>query len=325
MSKRLLIKALLAVVICSLFSSCAVAADVNDLTVCSFNIQFLGNSKSRDNHALASILKDYDLVVIQELVASPVAGVYPDGDTYTADAEAAVFFNEMENLGFSYTLSEEDTGTGENIHKASSATEWWVTFYKPEVVKEANDLPHGFLADDRSDHPDYERVPYAFAFRTVDDNADFILISVHLKPNASGASKERRKHELSAIFDWVNEHDDKEKDFIVLGDMNIENAEELASVTPEGFISLNNECVPTNTNTNKPKPYDHVIYNTSDTTEIDTGFDLKVVNLAEAVKPFWQSTEPYPGDPYNHNEFRKHYSDHHPVLFKITIPQSDDD
>lgn len=324
MKKQLLFSVLL-IIFAGIFTPYTVACDVNDLTICSFNIQFLGNPKGRDNEALASILIDYDIVVIQELVASPVAGTYPDGDTYTSDTEAAIFFNEMQSLGFNYTLSEEDTGTGDKIHKASSATEWWVTFYKPEAVKVAEDLPHGFLAEDRSNHPCYERVPYAFAFRTIDDKADFVLISVHLKPNGSKESRARRRHELAAVTEWIYENDNDEKDFIILGDMNIEDAEELAAVVPYGYASLNDECAITNTNTNKPKPYDHVFYNVSKTREINTEFDFKVVNLIEAMKPYWQSDQPYPGDPYNHNEFRKHYSDHHPVLFKITIPQSDDD
>ena len=109
--------------------------------------------------------------------------------------------------------------------------------------------------------------------------------------------------------------------------MNIENQEELANATPAGFISLNDECVPTNTNVNGPKPYDHVMYNMTYTKEIDEDFDFKVVNLIAAMKTFWEesSTDPYPGDPYNHNEFRKYYSDHHPVVFMMVIPENDDD
>ena len=44
----------------------------------------------------------------------------------------------MSEYGFDYVLSEEDTGTGDVIHKASSATEWWVVFYKPAIVNVAN-------------------------------------------------------------------------------------------------------------------------------------------------------------------------------------------
>ena len=296
------------------------------LTICSFNIQFLGHFKKKDDEALAAMLKDYDIVVIQELVAPPVAGTYPDDDTYTADADSAEFFDAMEEEGFSYKLSEEDTGTNDEIHKNGPATEWWVTFYKADSVEYVSDIPSGFLADDRSNHDDYERVPYAFAFRTPDEEVDFVLISVHLKPGASAANKARRQHELTAIADWIDDNDDVEKDFIILGDMNIENATELAAATPSGYLSLNDECHATNTNPKGPKPYDHVMYNTTFTTEIDSDFDLEVIDLIEAMEDSWTSTEDeYPGDPYVHNQFKQYYSDHHPVVFRIKVSGEDDD
>ena len=54
-------------------------------------------------------------------------------------------------------------------------------------------------------------------------------------------------------------------------------------------------------------------------------FDLAVVDLVAAMRPFWTVAAPYPGDPYDHNEFRKHYSDHHPVVFRVNVPAVDDD
>jgi len=303
------------------------ALDAGDhLTVCSFNTRFLGQFKKKDCPALASILRDYDIVVVQELVAPPVDGIYPDGETYTADAEAAKFFDAMEDLGFSYVLSEEDTGTNDEIHSPTSATEWWVTFYKPQSVQCANDLPHGFLAADRSNNPDYERVPYAFGFRSNNQNVDFVLISVHLQPNNSPSARARRKHELASIATWITAHDAKEKDFIILGDMNIYTPAELADVTPAGYLSLNDECRPTNTNASSPEPYDHVMYNTTYTTEIDTGFDLVVVNLVEAMRGLWTNPNAsYPGDPYDGNLFGQYYSDHNPVVFRMMVPSQDDD
>ena len=298
-------------------------ADTNDstkLTICSFNIQFLGHFKKRDNAALASILTDYDIVLVQELVAPPDDGTYPDGETYTEDAEADAFFDEMESLGFDWTLSSEDTGTGDEIHKANTATEWWVAFYKRGRVEPATDIPSGFLADDRSNHDDYERVSYAFAFRTAGGNLDFVLISVHLKPGAS--QEARRQQELNAITDWIDAHDQAEHDFIIVGDMNIEPNE--LNLVPAGFVSLNDELGPTNTNLNGPKPYDHVLYNPTTTTEIDGAFDFQVVDLIEAMRPHWTSTDPYPGDPYNHNAFRQLYSDHHPVVFRLDVGVDDD-
>ena len=248
------------------------------LTICSFNIQFLGHFKKKNDEALANILRDYDIVVVQELVAPPRDGVYPDGESYSTDTESAEFFDAMHALGFEDVLSEEDTGTNDEIHKKTSATEWWVTFFKPDKVEVAADLPSGFLVSDRSNHDDYERVPYAFAFRTPDSAMDFVLISVHLKPGGSGGEKNRRKHEITAITNWIDANNAVEKDFIILGDMNIEDEEELIDATPAGFLSLNDECHSTNTiaedDENKGKPYDHVMYSTTHTSEIDEKFDL---------------------------------------------------
>ena len=299
-------------------SATVAAAKASDyVDICSFNVQFLGSSKTRDNKALANLLKDHDIVVIQEVVAPPYDGTFPDGTAMKPDPQARAFFDEMKAHGFEYWLSEEDTGTGAKIHSNGSDTEYWVTFYKPGKVKRAPDLPSGFLAGDRSDNPDYERVPYAFPFRTMNDHLDFVLISVHLAPDASPAARARRKHELAAIGSWVAAHDGKEKDFIILGDMNIEDKKELADATPPGFRSLNDECRPTNTNVKSPKPYDHVMFRPTYTTEMDTAFDLKVVDLRNEMKATWTSSEPYPGDPYEHDKFRALYSDHDPVVFRL--------
>lgn len=295
------------------------------LSVCSFNIQFVGHFQKKDNETLSQILKGYDIVVIQELVAPPIDGFYPDGEPYSADPEALAFVQAMLNKGFGYILSEEDTGTGDKIHTSSSATEWWITFYDPNRVQYAPDLPHGFLAEDRSNNDNYERVPYAFPFRTTDNRLDFVLISVHLQPDDSKADQQRRQQELNAIHQWILDHNQQEKDYIILGDMNIKDEEELVQATPPGYLSLNDKCVSTNTNPNSPKPYDHVMYSSAYTTEMDIQAGLTVVNLIEAVRPYWTSPNPFPGDPYVHNEFRQYYSDHHPVVFRLNALEMDDD
>lgn len=193
----------------------------------------------------------------------------------------------------------------------------------PLVV--ATPLPSGFLADDRSNHDDYERVPYAFGFRAGEGRPDFVLVSVHLQPGGGSGDRARRRHELASIAAWVDARDDTETDFIILGDMSIEDPEELTDTTPEGFLSLNDECRSTNTNVNGPKPYDHVMFRPAVTAEIDRELDLEVVNLIEAMRSRWTSSDPYPGEPYNHNRFRQTDSDHHPVVFRIASDAADDD
>lgn len=302
------------------------ADSVSELYVCTFNIQFLGNSTKRDNEALVNLICDYDIVVVQELVSPPYAGLFPNGTPFKPDAEAAAFFDLMQAAGFSYILSEEDTGTGDNINRNGSSTEWWVVFYKANKVALAPDLPQGFLADDRSNHPSYERVPYCFSFRTINNCLDFSLISVHLKPGDGSANQARRAEELAAIYTWIAANDSLEQDFFVLGDMNFKDAAEITEQTPHGITALNNEATATNTNVNGSKPYDNIFYNsTASKTELDSLYDIHIINLLEEMKPYWDTTlGVYPGEPYNHNIFRQYYSDHHPVVFHLLVGEDDD-
>ena len=296
------------------------------ISVVSFNIQFLGVSRARDNEALAELMAPHDIVVVQGLVSPPYPGTYPNGDPFKPSSQSAEFFDAMASLGFEFILSPEDTATGNAIHRNDPGTEWWVSFFKPDAVQAAEDLPMGFLADDRSNNDDYEQVPFAFAFRTLDESLDFVLISVHLQPNAGAENAARRAHELANIAEWIDGEAEGERDFIILGNMNIENCTELAQATPSGFGSLNDACAATNTHILFPRPYDHVMYRAADTTAAEMPRQLEVLNLIELLEAPWflDHTSPYPGNPYNHDVFRATYSDHHPIVFRLILTDDDD-
>ena len=69
---------LLLVILIILFSEHTFSqVKVDTISICSFNIQFLGHFKARDNNTLSEVLKPYDIVVIQEMVAPPVSGTFP--------------------------------------------------------------------------------------------------------------------------------------------------------------------------------------------------------------------------------------------------------
>ena len=82
-------------------------ADSDRLTICSFNIKWLGHYKKKDDVALAEILRPYDVVLVQELVAPPFAGRYPDGTAFDADEGSVDFFQVMSDNGCDFLLSEE--------------------------------------------------------------------------------------------------------------------------------------------------------------------------------------------------------------------------
>jgi hypothetical protein len=299
-------------------SSLHVVFSQDTLDICSFNIQFLGHFKERHDQLLADLLKDYDIVVVQEMVAPPIDGNYPDGSPFKKDPESASFVEEMSKKGFSYWLSSEDTGPSKN-HTPTTASEWWITFYKAEVVQPDTARCYGFLAQPLVNNANFERVPYAFPFRTIDRKTNFTLVSVHLQPGNSGDERLRRQTELNALFQWSTTQRESNKDFYVLGDCNIYDQKELSSFTSMGLTVLNSSFQSTNTkmyeSATKGEPYDHVFHFRSSVEDVIPN-SFEVIDLMSALKPH-QSSISFPLEPYNHDLFRTTFSDHVPVRFKI--------
>lgn len=303
------------------------APSADRIRVCSFNIQFLGHSRRRDHEALAEILHPYDLVLVQELVAPPYAGTFPNGKPFKPDKQSRAFFEAMKKQGFRYILSEEDTSKSKN-HSNSPGSEWWVAFYRDEMLDPAEDLPRGFISEQRTRHPVFSRVPYAFSFRTDDGRLDFVVISVHLAPDPGRKARAIRRREINAIVEWVSTREGSERDYLIAGDMNIHDRKELKSFLPAGWVALNDECRDTSANRNGSKPYDHVLYQAGKGgAALDQEFDCRVVDLREKMQPYWKDSAPYPGGAgsYDHDEFRARYSDHMPLEFRLKVPERDHD
>ena len=51
--------------------------------------------------------------------------------------------------------------------------------------------------------------------------------------------------------------------------------------------------------------------------ELDEEYDVVVLELIDLMEEYWISTDPYPGDPNDHNLFKQYYSDHYPIMFRI--------
>ena len=92
----------------------------------------------------------------------------------------------------------------------------------------------------------------------------------------------------------------RENDWFIIGDMNIQSCKELGEISPEQFVSLNDECRDTATSPNSDRPYDHVMYRPDLTRTVDTQYDMAARDLVELVRHRWSviGSGPYPGDPY---------------------------
>lgn len=321
----------------------------------------------------------------------------PSRDIDDGDFESARFFAEMKKNNFAYTLSSENTGASQ-FHASSTGNEWWVTFFKLDKIKVAADLPKGFLEERRFNSINFDRVPWALPLRIKKTGADFTLISVHLHFTSKPKDKEedRRKivtqgrisdsseltqgevdrllrlTELEQIYGWIeknkkytdsNSKIHTEKDYIVLGDMNISGANEVAEimkVVPN--VRTLNPSAEIMTNSQGNEPYDHVMVSNDSNFKYPEKF--KLLNMAcraallgapefdpETKKPPEQSSANL--KPKNTqcaqfekvegrknfpilklldisskgfwNEFRYRYSDHNPVFFTLDIPEKDDD
>ncbi len=295
------------------------------LKICSFNIQFLGHFQTRENAVLADVVKNNDIVVVQEMVAAPVDGFYPDGTPYKADKESGAFVTEMTKRGFSYWMSTEDTGPTKN-HTPTTASEWWIVFYKKEKVLPDTVRCHGFVSQPLVANATFDRVPYAFPFKAVHGKSNFTLVSVHLHPDDGKADVVERKAELDYLMSWMTSLKESNKDVYVLGDCNIYDQKEFVDYKTKHITSLNEACVSTNSlkygNAAKGEPYDHVFY-TSYSNEDLIKNSFNVIDLkAEILKLVPAGT--YQLDPYVHDDFRTKFSDHLPVSFKLLTGKDTD-
>lgn len=296
------------------------------LSVCSFNIKWLGYSEERDNVVLGRVLSIYDVIVIQEIVAPPYTGQFPNGDSYKPDPEVAVFFDEMTRVyGYAFLLSEKDTGPGGKINDNSSRTEWYAVFYDPTKLEVASDLPTKFLPADVTADEVFDRIPYAFSLRHRSTGFDFTLVSVHLKTGSSHSQK--RALELDAISAWVVEQQTGETHYVILGDMNFDDCEEIRLIVPDEFLFLNPDengiCLGTNTGLGKRHPYDNVLLSAA--FPWDREFRMKVIDLVTGLSALWNPFGEPIDSAYDKYGFVKMFSDHNPIVFRIEVPLGDSD
>jgi hypothetical protein len=309
-----------------LFFSAGIGFAQDTLSICSFNIQFLGHFKDRQNEILAAVLSKHDIVVVQEMVVPPVDGHYPDGTAYKKDAESAAFVKAMKDQGFSYWISNDNTGPSKN-HTATTGNEWWIVFYNAKTVQPDSSRCYGFVSVPLAANSTFERVPYAFPFRSVVGKSNFTLVSVHLKPGDSPEEEKIRNGELKALFFWTGTQLESNHDFYVLGDCNIYEKEEFESFSTVGIYSLNEACLSTNTkmyeSESKGEPYDHVFYRSMYSTEDMLKGSFHVVDLMEEIKKI-PASQNLRLEPYVHDDFRVYFSDHVPVFFQLITGRDTD-
>jgi hypothetical protein len=281
--------------------------------------------------------------------------VKPQGivEEWEADYQAFHFVGHMVKAGFDYVLSKGDTGKTVN-HNNSTSSEWHAVFYRNKKVfpVHTTEMPSGWTKLDPAEplarHPVYDRLPYAFAFRTFplsnNRQIDFVLINVHLHSTQTRDNETEkdagliRANELFHIYKWIDKMQAiyPERDFITLGDMNVVNCKQLEAISTEfkakmvaasmtlqdQMATLNENCHQTNISSKDPKPFDQIIFDKKHTKEIVRskayGAHMVMVDITKKYDlegPIWKNKV---------GNFVKSYSDHLPLLFVMKIRKDDD-
>jgi hypothetical protein len=294
--------------------------------VCSFDINQLGSYVEKDVRALAHVLANYDVVVVQGIVAPPYEGTFPNGDPYRPNVKVGQFFDEMtQRWGYAYALSEEDTGKRLINHSNEPWTEWFVVFYDPVKLEPAAGLFQGFLADDVTANPLFDRVPYAFSLRHLETGFDFVLISVHLHEGSKEVDRAKRAEELEAISAWIDGQTTGETEYIALGSMNFADCTEILTCAPDECRFINpttdGTCLATDATLAPSRPHDGVLF--TQRVEVDYVFGLRVIDLVAGLAAVWNPFDEPIETAYEDLGFVRQISDHNPIVFRFQLASGD--
>ncbi len=215
---------------------------------------------------LATIIRNYDLVAVQEIK--------------DASGTVAQRFLDLINRGgptYAMALSPR-TGREPDDREAQ---EQYAYFYRTDRVRVVGDA---ILFDD-SAQDNFQREPFLSRFQLVTGGGHFVLINIHTQPRSAVSEIAAMEH----VFAWAKTHFADEQNFIALGDFNAgcgyASEEDLNALPLHG--QAYNWVVPHSADTNVAPtscPYDRIVIaspkgtNFVDHWGVDKAFTDKVVS-----------------------------------------------
>lgn len=170
-------------------------SDFNQLTLVSWNIQHLGRSKTDEEiWEMAQILRHYDMVAIQEVVAKDPAGAQ-------AVARLADALNRM---GFQWDYQVSNPTKSPSVY----ISERYAFLWKTSRVAIQN---RAFLDSDRENY--FYREPYIAAFKPKDVNKTFYVANYH-----SRKYSDKPQEEIIHLLDYSERWDTPY--LLIVGDFN---------------------------------------------------------------------------------------------------------
>ncbi|RLA92232.1 MAG: hypothetical protein DRG69_09155, partial [Deltaproteobacteria bacterium] len=264
----------------------------NQIRIGTFNIEKLGRSNPYQAKNAAVILKNYDLIAVQEVMNYGSSKENPYGKKGIEALEKIV---EYLGKDYTYVVSFPPKGTYKaEKNKAFSTFEYYAFIYNKSKLQ----LIKAYLWDEEV-HPlkelenqerQFDREPFIASFSTKEGKLDFTIISVHV---ASPKQKHRPAEikRLSFVYNTIQEENPYQNDVILLGDFNTpSDTKEWDWLTRNSslkcIVSIN---TPTTINKRKgtlsKNQYDNICYQPKFTEE-------DVVRGSECVHCAWEKITP---------------------------------
>ncbi|MFC1745407.1 endonuclease/exonuclease/phosphatase family protein, partial [Candidatus Riflebacteria bacterium] len=166
-----------------------------EITLASFNIRYFSDGSRDDTELLkiAEVIKDYDLIAIQEARDERVL-------------QRLVQVMQQAGRDFEFIVSAP-AGRGQK--------ELYAFLYDRKMIEVQ---AVGTLAEDPFD--EYAREPFYARFRA--NNFDFLLLNIHVVYGSSIGERRLEVSHLASLFGQIQNQFADEKDLILLGDFNLE-------------------------------------------------------------------------------------------------------
>lgn len=169
--------------------------------IASFNTLHLGWGSSKDLELVATVLADFDVVALQEVMK---------GDALTllvSQLELVSTQAEGINIDWNSTVSEK---IGRSRYKEAYAFVWRTD--RVQLVPQST-----FVVNDVGDR--FMREPYVASF--ISGNFDFTLVSAHFIYGDRKADRQIEARAIDDVYQYLQDSDMQENDVILLGDFNL--------------------------------------------------------------------------------------------------------
>ncbi|MBN3037678.1 MAG: endonuclease/exonuclease/phosphatase family protein [Candidatus Diapherotrites archaeon] len=264
-----LMQARLLVIALVLLAGCVERAAVPEqpepaLRIASFNIQVFGDKKSNDTevmNAIASILREYDVVAVQEI----------------RDSEGVAMQRLMQRL------PDYDFVIGPRLGTTSSK-EQYAFAYRKTMSFHGNYTYNG---------TGFERPPLIAAFSS--EGFDFVLITAHTKPDDQGDATVKEINSLADVADQARILFPAERDFIILGDLNADcSYAREKDISLDGFVWVIGPDADTTVRQSTHCAYDRILFTEEAAEDFAAAWGVNVFesNETEALRvsdhyPVW--------------------------------------